>query len=451
MKPVNGQVMELIRLQAEGLAGESEVRELETLMQENPDLVACYVEYLMLDEALADRAKENEGAGDRITTVDFAGSRARKWKVVSVGWAAAAAIILGLTVLWWQGPSQPDAVRVVEVEDAELEGHAGPLEPGAAIPLSRIELKSGRMVVMLSSGVRLEMLAPFHGVLLDAMHVRLDSGRLNADVGEQGKGFTVSTDAGDVIDLGTSFGIEADEDGECRVAVFSGEVELRPKQTEGSKQRPPTIRLTEGQAARFSALAGLRRWWDVALAAKEAGISSKPYKGVVATIRDNLGNWQDHPFYGMVQGGMREGALAYTDKPRPAWQAPENGTFPSFLEGADLIRTYHHFRWELDYQLRIKLRGPAEVFVLRDSRTEAPEWLRANFEDTGARLRVGPWNPAISEDPGVLWQDGEPYFPVAVWRRTAEAGMLELGPSRASEADEVTLMYGIAVRDLSRK
>jgi hypothetical protein len=450
--------LELIRLRAEGLASESETRELETLLRTNPELVDLHVEYLLLDQALANRARERVGAvAQRLGNVAQQNERptVARWRIGNfqfAGWSIVAAALVILGFAYWWSPRPSDSVRalVVEADHAELQGHAEEFRAGSSIELRRIVLNAGRLNVELASGVRLEMIAPFDGVLLDPMQIRLASGRLNADVGERGHGFTVRTDAGDVIDLGTRFGIEADAGGECRVAVFSGEVEVRPRRADGVSEQRSTVTLTEGQAARFSALAGLRQWRKVALAAQAAGISSQPYTGVVTTIQDNLGTEDLHPFYGLVQGGMREGAIAYTDKPRPAWLAAEGAKFPTFLEGADLIRTYHQFRGRLNYRLRLELRDSAEIFLLRDVRTDAPEWLASQFADTGVRLRVGPWHPAFADQPGVLMQNKEPYLIVAVWRRTAEAGVVELGSARTSEDDMLTMMYGLAVKPLTK-
>lgn len=453
MNEVTEQAWELIRRRAEGLANEAETRELESLLRENPELVDLHVEYHLLDAALANRARESEGAcaQQNETVVTVHRRMSQKRSVVAWSLAAAAMVILGIAYLGRHDPSGSVTAIVVEADHAELQDHPRRLEAGASIKLGRIALTSGRLEVELDSGVRLEMIAPFDGVLVDSMQLRLIRGRMNADVGARGHGFTVRTDAGDVIDLGTRFGIEAEANGECRVAVFSGEVELRPRRAEGASDRSSTVRLTEGQAARFSVLAGLRQWREVALAAKAAGISSQPYAGVVANVQDNLGTREMHPFYGLVQGGMREGALAYTDKPRPAWLAAEGAEFPAFLVGADLIRTYHQFRWRLNYRLRLELRGPAEIFVLRDVRETAPEWLKSQFEDTGTRLRVGPWNPAVADKPGVLIQADEPYLIAAVWRRTVEAGVIELGAARATNDDGLTMMYGLAVKPLSNQ
>jgi len=66
--------------------------------------------------------------------------------------------------------------------------------------------------------------------------------------------------------------LEVDRGGESRVAVFSGQVKVR----QGAAHEGNTFRtLSEGEAVRFSALAGLRRWEHVAMAAEAAGILSR--------------------------------------------------------------------------------------------------------------------------------------------------------------------------------
>lgn len=358
--------------------------------------------------------------------------------------AAAAVVVFGLVATYWFFRDTKIA-EVVATENSRITNRSEKLDVGSAFATGPIVLESGRLEIQLSSGVHLEMTGPLEGELIDAMHLRLKSGRLNANVGERGKGFTVFTEAGDVIDLGTEFGIEVDPDGESRVAVFSGQVEVRPRES-GEGRKPKTILLSEGQAAKFSVLVGLRRWEQVALAAQAAGLSSRLPDGVVTRVRDNLGDSELHPFYGVIDGGMRDGALAFTDKPNPRWRAAEGETFPEWLEGADQIRTYHQFRRRYYYQLHFEVAKPAIVFVFQDSRFEAPQWLRDQFARTGTHLRVGPWNPAVAEEPGTIVQEDGPYLTADVWKREVPAGDVVLGPPRDPGTDDPATMYGLAVK-----
>jgi hypothetical protein len=243
--------------------------------------------------------------------------------------------------------------------------------------------------------------------------------------------------------------VEADAQGESRVAVFSGEVKVR---TGGDGQAFTTLR--EGEAVRFTALAGLRRWTQVALAVDAAGLERTPADGVIESVRDNLGDEALHPFYGIVRDGMQPGALAFTDKPNPRWAPAPSDVLPPDLLGADLVRTYHQFRFERDYALTVRLREAAAVFVLIDARQEAPAWLKRRFTNTGERVRVGPWMPSLAGVEGIeVGADGFPYLSFAVWRAEEPAGDVVLGPAHLGRPKDMPfpLMYGVAVKALPAK
>ncbi len=336
--------------------------------------------------------------------------------------AACLAVFAGLAVFF---DTRRDglAMQVVEANDARLHGREELLRVGEELPQGELVLESGFLRLRLSSGVLLDLNAPLRATMESGMSLRLEQGRLSADVGKHGKGFTVATDAGEVVDLGTRFGVEADAAGESRVAVFSGQVKVRPTSGEFTT-------INEGEAVRFTAMAGLRRWTEVALAVNAAGLEQVPAEGVIAALRDNLGDDSLHPFYGVVRGGMQPGALAFTDKPNPRWAPGPKDSLPAWLRGADLVRTYHQFRLEGAYELTLTLREASAVFVLIDTRQAAPNWLKARFQDTRAWVRVGPWMRGLAEAEGIeVDSEGLPYLSFSVWRADVPAGEFVLGPA----------------------
>jgi hypothetical protein len=144
---------------------------------------------------------------------------------------------------------------------------------------------------------------------------------------------------------------------------------------------------------------------------------------------------------------MQRGALAFTDKPNPRWAPAPGDVLPAWLEGADVIRTYHQFRSRRGFELTLTLRQAATVFVLLDTRRPAPSWLTDRFIPTGARVAVGPWQPAMLEEDGVsVRADGLPYLEFAVWRIDAGPGELRLGAPRDPAQNHLALMYGVAVK-----
>ena len=421
----------------------AEEQQLAAWAASDPDHMQQFVTASIRDELLRDVLQSEAMVDAACRHVEQSRPR-RSLPIRLAAPLAVAAAILVVAAIGYRLQS-PDGVKVgvLAVSNVELAGAIMLPAAGGDVYLDSLQLTSGTLEVQLGSDVRVELVGPVRARFISDMRLQLWEGRISAEVGERGKGFTVVTDAGDVIDLGTRFGVEADADGECRVAVFRGKVQLKPR------SQSARITLTEGQAARFSVLAGLRRWEQVALAAEAAGIAAQQYAGVVREVRDNLGDEELQPFYGVVSGGMRDGALAFTDKPNPRWHALPGEEFPAWLQGADQIRTYYQFHNRRRYELRLALSQPATVFVLQDAGQEPLDWLQRDFVNTGVQLEVGPWHRAIEHAPAVILKPDGPYLRVNVWKREVTQHECLLGPPRARKSDEITIMYGLAVKPLS--
>tara|TARA_A100001391_G_scaffold61681_2_gene38446 strand:- start:814 stop:1806 length:993 start_codon:yes stop_codon:yes gene_type:complete len=322
-------------------------------------------------------------------------------------------------------------------------GYESPLRVGDQLKLTDIQLQSGTLTMMLASGVRLELVTPVEATFESNMRLRLVAGCLSANLGENGKGFTVVTDAGEVVDLGTEFGIEADRSGESRVAVFSGSVEFHPAMRSNSGE---FVTLTEGEALRFSARGGHERWQQISLAADRTGLTGIPSSGVVREVDDNLHDGELRRFYGVVRGGMKPGALAFTDKENPVWTSMPGEPFPSWLEGAGLIRTYYRVSYFKRFELSLVLNGPADVYLLV-APNEVPDWLQSQFEPTGTRLHTGPWHREISNHPDAESGPDGIYMTFEVWKKSVGKGELKLGPPPDRKpAGMHSTMYGVAVK-----
>ena len=445
----HGELRDLLTRLSDGSQTDADARRLNQLLRGDPEACELYLNHAALEAQLH---REFGGApAELLPGFPMPADRvAARGKVVAfpiwLALAACLALMLGVSAFYHFSRSQDEALQVVGAENARLVNRHDLLLVGATLPLGELALESGFLRVRLGNGVLLDLNGPLAATFESSMKMRLLHGRMSADVGEHGKGFTVLTDAGEVVDLGTRFGVEADVKGESRVAVFSGEVKVR-----GGGSGGEFTNIHEGEAVRFTAVAGLRRWTEVALAVDAAGLERTPREGVIASARDNLGREKLHPFYGIVHGGMQPGALAFTDKPNPRWAPMQGDSLPAWLQGADLVRTYHQFRHKRDYLLTLTLREAADVSVLIDTRQEAPAWLKERFTDSGARVRVGPWMASMTKSEGVeIGNDGEPYLNFAVWRATAAAGEFILGPAHVEEPKNPAsvLMYGVAVKAL---
>lgn len=151
-------------------------------------------------------------------------------------WVATLAACLMLSAVGWWHYRSPNAeeeqgltsnavamldrvVNVVWETDLEIPRVGSSLEPG------QLRLRSGLVQVVFYSGARVTIQGPSEFCLLSQDQASLVRGRLVAEVPTQAKGFRVETAQAVVKDLGTSFGLEVN-DQRTDVHVFKGSVEL---------------------------------------------------------------------------------------------------------------------------------------------------------------------------------------------------------------------------------
>ncbi len=372
-------------------------------------------------------------------------SQSFRWRAVGLAAAAALVLLAGISV-WFTARPSGHAVAV-EV----LGGDAMPqFVVGQRMALRRLVLESGTVQFRLDSGVVVEAAGPAEIELINAMRLRLVAGRVSADVGEHGKGFTIDTVETRVVDLGTKFGVDVSTPGRTDVVVFEGKVEVHEPQ---EKNRKLMASLTTGEGVSVTALVPKR------IAMLNGGARDGDWKAqfkgppdVIADVHDNVVLPDFHRFYVVTPRGLKEGARAYTDRPNPGWKAQPGEAMPEWLAGADVVRTFHMERHAEDFALTVSLSRPAAVFVFLDLRKPAPPWLANDFKDTGARLRLGPWIPNAVVLESLKTTDGEPGFVTcAVWKREVTAvGDVTLGQRPMSAPGErgQTAMYGIAAKAL---
>lgn len=143
---------------------------------------------------------------------------------------AVAASLLAVCTLWLaqrqmkslhvarQAPASARYVQVIHQRDAE--GLVVPEHlPGA------LRLAAGEATARLSSGVVLTLQGPLDLEVRDAMQVRLQRGRILAEVPPEASGFTVRTPELELWDIGTVFGVAVSSDF-SDVFVLKGEVQV---------------------------------------------------------------------------------------------------------------------------------------------------------------------------------------------------------------------------------
>ena len=227
---------QLIDALVEGEISEADFIRLEAEMLIAPEVREEYYQRVALDSLIDVEVRDRTTGPDTAKVVAFPKVR------LPAPWIAgiAAAIALAALFGWFTGHSAPSGVSVAEAEpvargfgviaehiDAQWSGVDTPLQRGQILPQGPLSLSSGMVQIDLFSGVGLIVDGSAEFEILSPMEMRIDSGKVRANVPEQARGFRVSTAAGEVVDLGTEFAIDVAAD-HADVHVLDGEIEWHP-------------------------------------------------------------------------------------------------------------------------------------------------------------------------------------------------------------------------------
>jgi hypothetical protein len=375
------------------------------------------------------------------------------------GWkgaaAVAAAIILICTpsVFFREHPAiGNEAPKLVWMEVLES-NHSGGETPvhlatGAKLAVKSLQMPAGFFRFKLDSGAVVSVNGPADLWLENAMHLKVKLGKVTTDVGENAKGFVVETAQTRVVDLGTRFGVDVRPSGHTDVVVFEGEVELY-----GGKQASGSSRLVEGEAVRVQSDRSLSRISSITSGPMGDDEWSTPGGGdngmMIRAVRDNLHHPKSNFYYRVLRGGMREDAQAFIAK-RHEWNGIDRAGMPAWLLDADLVQTYADGDSNRNIEITLDIARPGEIYVMIDSRSAPPGWLKAEFENTGEMIHLEnapglETGIPLGKGPG----NGRFRAPFAIWKKQVfSAGPLVLGPPPVPTGDNYYWMYGIAARPL---
>ena len=431
----------------DGRATADDVAQLEQELRHDPELRATYLEYANLDSAL-EACCAHAPAPAPTRRVE----RGPAWRTVFSVWrlasaAAAVALLIAGVLLLRPAPPRVPPGSPVALEIIKTDGATG-FSPGDRRVLSTLNIMSGAVSFRLDSGVVVEASAPTRLSFMSPSELYVHRGKVTAEVTPQGKGFAFRTATARVVDLGTRFGVAVDRVDRTDVAVFDGQVRLYdPSEATGAGS--VLAELTKGEGLRVSASGKCRRLTAVALNSSGAGWGNPGNLGIIRSVTDNVEDPAYYQYYGVIPGGLREGAMVYSNRRRIGWQPGGRSAFPAELVGSDLICPPHTYRHERDLRLTLRLEEPATVYVMLDTRRRIPAWLKKEFKDTGWHLRSGPW--AESGIVRGLRADarGEFFIEYTVWSRVMrKAGTVELGPPHILGEGGAKAMFGIAVKPL---
>lgn len=209
---------ELLEQYLDGRADDKAVGRLAELLRDDVDLRRELVTLSLLDvqlsKLLAVPVAEDLAGGSLAPPT----GRARSSRWIGTGAALAAALLLAVSIWWYSRP--PVLAHVVQVSNApELTRQ---FDWEAVRQGESISISGGLVEVTTRSGVRLVLEGPCDCRFDKPQRVSLTTGRLYADVPVTGHGFTVHTPSGEVVDLGTRFGVDVEGANRTEVHVFEG-------------------------------------------------------------------------------------------------------------------------------------------------------------------------------------------------------------------------------------
>ena len=249
----------IIQRHLDGLTTSEEAEDLSTQIVTNPEIREQYLKAAQLHAALTDEflAQENLEEPTRRDTPS-------QKKTVSFHFFApvgiAALLMLGLLAFFWpkdqgnEGHSDEWGSSIAKIEflseDARFEGEQE-LTTGSSLEKGWLQLAAGSARLKFRSGAIVTLQAPAAFGIDSPMRSYLEYGKVEVYAPESARDFIVATESLEIVDLGTRFEVEVDQDSrESNVAVTEGLVDLHL----GSRGTPRMIRpLEAGYAARVDA------------------------------------------------------------------------------------------------------------------------------------------------------------------------------------------------------
>ena len=266
----------------DGIANDEELRRIEDILSGDPDACEFYLDYteLCVQMDLELGARTPLEISNNATPIQISQSTSQFYKGQStkqilspswkpLPWIAAAAVVLlfagSLSFLINKRVSiTPSEAKAVESETITHDGLAilmesvganfvdngmQPTKTNGILYPGEIILESGITAIEFYSGARVILEGPAILELTSENSAILREGRIRAQVPPQACGFSVSTPQIEVIDLGTEFGMNIEEDGHLtEVHCFSGLVDIYE---DAMSQNPKALRsLESGEMAR---------------------------------------------------------------------------------------------------------------------------------------------------------------------------------------------------------
>ena len=272
MKPAEQwELLELAERYLGGQLTEAETTVLDARLRRDAEARALFAKALHLDAEL--RFDQNLV---REVPVAQAAPKSQVWRYAAAGAAAACATLLASWLA--TGHNTKTVATLTQAKQCQWAGSSLPTVQGARLSPGTLDLIEGLATLRFDSGAEIVLEAPATVEVLDAMNCRLKRGTVVADVPPSAHGFSIDTTQAKVVDWGTRFGLSTGEDGNYRVQVIEGRVDVNHKGTSEVKQ------LTKGQTDDHG--------WLQSRLNPDPTVDAEPNRWQPKAIMDGGGGWQ---------------------------------------------------------------------------------------------------------------------------------------------------------------
>ncbi|QDT65749.1 FecR domain-containing protein [Calycomorphotria hydatis] len=260
---IRGELLTLADAMLNGVADQSMARRLSELLREDLMYRQWYIEYVDLRAAVLEHSeRRTEAVCVKELLMEASGriqNTGRNRHRVAYLFAASAALMLmlviGATFAMLDFAPAKAGKLVGLTADAKWAGRE--YVPGDLV-LERmtVTLEAGIATFELNDGALVSIQGPATIEATSGEETQLISGLLHAIVPKQAIGYTVHTVDAEVIDLGTEFTVERNNEFGTRVAVMQGKVDARLIEGAGLDS---SFELTAGRAMKFQTGTGLAK------------------------------------------------------------------------------------------------------------------------------------------------------------------------------------------------
>ena len=235
MKPADQwTLLELAERHLHGGLSEAETAALDERLRNDPEALTLFAQALHLDAEL-----RFDQSLTRDLPIALPKPRFQSWRYLVT---AAAAACITLAAGWLlMSPAPRSVATLTQAKQCQWAGSSLPTVQGARLSPGTLDLVEGIATLRFDSGAEIVLEAPATVEVLDAMNCRLKRGTVVADVPSSAHGFSIDTTQAKVVDWGTKFGLSAGDNGNYRVQVLEGRVDVNRKGSAEVKQ------LTKGQ------------------------------------------------------------------------------------------------------------------------------------------------------------------------------------------------------------